>query len=89
VAVPHVPLPISDIRLQYLVKIEQIGLHVVGAPQWYTSCAQITVTGGGSANPTKYSLPAYSSSDAGLTVNIYSNPNPSSYQVPGPRPFTG
>lgn len=27
----------------YLIRIEQIGLHVVGAPQWYISCAQITV----------------------------------------------
>jgi hypothetical protein len=75
--------------LQYLVKIEQIGLHVTGAPQWYTSCAQITVTGGGSSNPTKVSMPPYSASDKGLTVSIYSNPAPSPYVVPGPAPFTG
>jgi hypothetical protein len=74
---------------QYLLRIEQIGLHVAGAPQWYISCAQITVTGGGSANPTKVSLPPYSSSDSGLTANIYANPAPSPYVVPGPRPFTG
>ncbi|KZV97643.1 glycoside hydrolase family 61 protein [Exidia glandulosa HHB12029] len=73
----------------YLLRIEQIGLHVVGAPQWYISCAQITVTGGGSASPTKVSMPPYSASDPGLTVSIYANPAPSPYVVPGPRPFTG
>ncbi|KAF5361301.1 hypothetical protein D9758_010262 [Tetrapyrgos nigripes] len=44
---------------QYLARIEQIGLHVPGAPQWYISCAQIKVTGGGSANPSKVSIPGY------------------------------
>lgn len=29
---------------EYLVRIEQIGLHVAGAPQWYISCAQINVS---------------------------------------------
>ncbi|EJD44215.1 hypothetical protein AURDEDRAFT_137469 [Auricularia subglabra TFB-10046 SS5] len=73
---------------EYLVRIEQIGLHVVGAPQWYISCAQINVTGGGSANPAKVSLPPYSASDPGLTLSIYTTPAPD-YVVPGPRPFTG
>ncbi|KAH7091900.1 glycosyl hydrolase family 61-domain-containing protein [Auriculariales sp. MPI-PUGE-AT-0066] len=73
----------------YLARVEQIGLHVAGKPQWYISCAQITVTGGGSASPSKVSMPPYSASDAGLTVNIYSYPAPSPYVVPGPRPFTG
>ncbi|KAF9255545.1 glycoside hydrolase family 61 protein [Marasmius fiardii PR-910] len=74
---------------EYLVRIEQIGLHVAGAPQWYISCAQIKITGGGSANPSKVSIPGYvSPSDPGLTVNIY-YPIPTSYTVPGPRPFRG
>ncbi|KAJ8085620.1 hypothetical protein AAF712_013260 [Marasmius tenuissimus] len=74
---------------EYLVRIEQIGLHVAGAPQWYISCAQIKITGGGSANPAKVSIPGYvSPSDPGLTVNIY-YPVPTSYTVPGPRPFRG
>ncbi|EIN11198.1 hypothetical protein PUNSTDRAFT_98263 [Punctularia strigosozonata HHB-11173 SS5] len=72
----------------YLVHVEQIALHVVDAPQWYVSCAQITITGGGSANPSKVSIPgAYSANDPGLTVDIYTNPT--SYTVPGPAPFTG
>jgi len=74
---------------EYLVRIEQVGLHVAGAPQWYISCAQISVTGGGSGNPAKVSIPGYvSASDPGLTVNIYS-PVPTSYTVPGPRPWRG
>jgi len=82
-------LPRSVPNGDYLLRIEQVGLHVAGAPQWYISCAQITVTGGGSANPSKVSIPGYvSASDPGLTVNIY-NPVPTSYTVPGPRPFTG
>ncbi|KAJ2927933.1 hypothetical protein H1R20_g9161, partial [Candolleomyces eurysporus] len=73
----------------YLLRIEQIGLHVAGKPQYYISCAQITITGGGSGNPPKVSIPGYvSASDPGLTVNIY-NPVPTSYTVPGPRVWTG
>jgi hypothetical protein len=80
----------SSIRAgQYLLRIEQIGLHVAGAPQWYISCAQINVTGGGSASPSKVSIPGYvSASDPSLTVNIY-NPVPTSYKVPGPAVFSG
>ncbi|KIY65638.1 lytic polysaccharide monooxygenase [Cylindrobasidium torrendii FP15055 ss-10] len=73
----------------YLVRIEQIGLHVAGSPQFYISCAQITVTGGGSANPSKVSIPGYvAKNDPGLTVNIY-NPVPTAYKVPGPAVFQG
>ncbi|KAF7421201.1 hypothetical protein PC9H_011721 [Pleurotus ostreatus] len=82
-------IPASVPAGEYLARIEQIGLHVAGAPQWYISCAQINITGGGSANPSKVSIPGYvSPSDPGLTVNIY-NPVPTSYVVPGPAPFTG
>ncbi|KAL0953002.1 hypothetical protein HGRIS_007208 [Hohenbuehelia grisea] len=82
-------IPASVPSGEYLVRIEQVGLHVAGAPQWYVSCAQIKITGGGSANPAKVSIPGYASaSDPGLTVNIY-YPIPTSYTVPGPTPFTG
>ncbi|KAG8797114.1 hypothetical protein FRC17_007837, partial [Serendipita sp. 399] len=67
---------------QYLVRAEQIGLHVAGAPQFYVSCGHLNVTGGGSANPSKVSIPGYvSANDPGLTVNIY-YPVPTSYTVP-------
>ncbi|TEB23177.1 hypothetical protein FA13DRAFT_1766271 [Coprinellus micaceus] len=73
----------------YLLRIEQVGLHVAGAPQYYISCAQITVTGGGGGNPPRVSIPGYvSRSDPGLAVNIH-YPIPTSYTVPGPRPWRG
>ncbi|KAF9526237.1 cellulose-growth-specific protein [Crepidotus variabilis] len=74
---------------EYLARIEQVGLHVAGAPQWYVSCAQIKITGSGSGNPPKVSIPGYASAnDPGLTVNIY-NPVPTSYKVPGPAVWRG
>ncbi|KAL5504073.1 hypothetical protein ACEPAH_8146 [Sanghuangporus vaninii] len=57
---------------EYLVRIERIVLHVAGSPQWYIPCAQINITGGGSANPSKVPILGYvSPEDPGLTVDIY------------------
>ncbi|KAJ3571318.1 hypothetical protein NP233_g3831 [Leucocoprinus birnbaumii] len=82
-------IPAATPSGQYLVRIEQIGLHVVGAPQWYISCAQINITGGGSGSPSKVAIPGYvSPSDPGLTVDIY-DPVPTAYTVPGPAVWTG
>ncbi|KAF9025456.1 glycoside hydrolase family 61 protein [Hymenopellis radicata] len=82
-------IPASVPAGEYLLRIEQIGLHVAGAPQWYISCAQIAITGGGSANPTKVSIPGYvAANDPSLTVNIY-YPTPTAYKVPGPPVFRG
>ena len=54
---------------------------MVGAPQWYISCAQIRVASSGSANPSKVFIPGYvQSDDPGLTVNIY-YPVPTTYTV--------
>ncbi|KAF6752428.1 glycoside hydrolase [Ephemerocybe angulata] len=74
---------------EYLIRIEHIGLHVAGKPQFYISCAQARVTGGGSGRPPTVSIPGYvSMSDPGLSVNIY-NPVPTSYKVPGPAVWSG
>ncbi|CAA7263969.1 unnamed protein product [Cyclocybe aegerita] len=74
---------------EYLVRIEQIGLHVAGAPQFYISCAQINVQNGGGSLPGGVSIPGYvSMSDPGLSVNIY-YPIPTSYRVPGPAVWRG
>lgn len=59
----------------YLLRVEHIGLHVAqssGAAQFYLSCAQITVTGGGSGTPGPLvAFPgAYSASDPGILINI-------------------
>lgn len=67
-------------------------------------CAQIRVSGGGSASPATVSFPgAYKGADPGITYNLYSgraSPAPSSpsaaadrvaettYTIPGPAPFS-
>ncbi|KAI1170113.1 glycoside hydrolase [Nemania sp. FL0916] len=75
----------------YLLRISQLAIHnpwPAGIPQFYTSCAQITVTGGtGSANPQNVLIPgAFKDTDPGYTVNIYNNFQ--NYTVPGPAPLT-
>ncbi len=60
----------------YLFRIEHIGLHVaqsVGGAQFYISCGQIAVTGGGSGTPTPtVAFPgAYTATDPGILLDIY------------------
>lgn len=72
----------------YLLRMEHVGLHSAGAPQFYISCAQLTVTGGGSANPAKVEIPGYiAADDESVSLNIY-YPVPTSYDCPGPEVFT-
>ncbi|KAK6852979.1 hypothetical protein PG995_011530 [Apiospora arundinis] len=75
---------------EYLLRISQLGIHnpwPAGIPQFYTSCAQIKVTGGGSASPATVSIPgAFKETDPGYTANIYNGFT--SYTVPGPSVFT-
>ncbi|PGH20750.1 hypothetical protein AJ80_03510 [Polytolypa hystricis UAMH7299] len=86
-------LPSSLPAGEYLLRVEHIGLHSasgVNGAQFYISCAQINVTGGGNGNPGPLvSLPgAYSPSDPGIQINIYW-PIPTSYQLPGPAVWRG
>ncbi|OAL06131.1 hypothetical protein IQ06DRAFT_313294 [Phaeosphaeriaceae sp. SRC1lsM3a] len=81
-------LPSGD----YLLRIEHIALHQAsnaGGAQFYISCAQLTVTGGGSGTPGPLvSFPgAYSANDPGIKINIYSGVR--SYTPPGPAVWTG
>ncbi|KAI5852025.1 glycoside hydrolase family 61 protein [Tricharina praecox] len=85
-------IPSSIPSGDYLLRSEVIALHgasSAGGAQFYMGCAQISVTGGGSASPATVKLPgAYKSSDPGVTINIY-YPVPSSYTIPGPAVFSG
>jgi hypothetical protein len=46
--------------LQYLVRIENLALHLgTGVPEIFVSCAQVKITGSGSGNPSKVSIPGY------------------------------
>ncbi|KAF3902465.1 Endoglucanase-4 [Orbilia brochopaga] len=75
----------------YLLRGELIALHGASSypgAQFYLSCAQINIVGGGSTSPPTVNFPgAYSGSDPGVLVNIYYPPL-STYVIPGPRPFT-
>ncbi|KEZ40577.1 Uncharacterized protein SAPIO_CDS8490 [Scedosporium apiospermum] len=73
---------------EYLLRVEHIALHMAMQPnkaQFYLSCSQIEITGGGSAIPAPLvAFPgAYSSNDPGILVNLGSI-GPDSYQPPGP-----
>ncbi|KAH8148915.1 uncharacterized protein LAJ45_06889 [Morchella importuna] len=82
-------IPSSIPSGDYLLRVEQIALHNPGgAPQFYISCGQITVTGGGSASPSYFSIPGHiTATDPGITVNIYNAFT--SYTFPGPAVFSG
>ncbi|KAK3995720.1 family 61 putative glycoside hydrolase [Cladorrhinum sp. PSN332] len=74
---------------EYLLRIQSLGIHNPGStPQFYVSCAQINVTGGGNATPSPtVKIPgAFKASDPGYTANIYNNFK--SYVVPGPSVFS-
>lgn len=58
---------------EYLLRIQSLAIHNPGStPQWYVSCAQVNVTGGGNANPSPtVKIPgAFKASDPGYTANV-------------------
>ncbi|KAK7704066.1 hypothetical protein SLS57_010655 [Botryosphaeria dothidea] len=75
----------------YLVRSEALALHSAsgeGGAQFYMTCFQVKVTGGGSATPTGVKFPgAYKASDPGILINIYQTPL--TYTAPGPDVWTG
>jgi hypothetical protein len=88
-----VTIPSSTPSGEYLLRVEQIALHMASQPggaQFYIACAQIQITGGGSGTPGPLvTLPgAYSSSDPGIVVDIWSKPL-DNYKGPGPAVWTG
>ncbi len=69
----------------YLLRHELIALHSASTypgAQFYMECAQITVTGCGSAVLETYAVPD-AGTDPGITVNIY-YPAVTDYTIPGP-----
>ncbi|KAI1845098.1 hypothetical protein JX265_002816 [Neoarthrinium moseri] len=74
---------------EYLLRIQSLAIHNPGGtPQFYVSCAQVKVTGGGSTTPsTTTKIPGFiKATDPGYTANIYNNFK--SYTVPGPAVFS-
>jgi len=81
-------LPAGD----YLLRVEHIALHQAstsGGAQFYISCAQVKVTGGGSGSPSPLvAFPGvYKASDPGIKVNIWSATG--TYTPPGPAVWQG
>jgi Auxiliary Activity family 9 (formerly GH61) len=85
------PIPKCLADGEYLFRIEHNALHQAskaGGAQFYISCAQIKVTGGtGSKSPTGLvAFPgAYTATDPGIMVNIYTS---KTYTPAGPAVFT-
>ncbi|KIJ56178.1 lytic polysaccharide monooxygenase [Sphaerobolus stellatus SS14] len=80
---------------QYLVRAEQIALHVASTyqgAQFYIGCGQINVVGGGSGKPGPLvSIPGvYTGYEPGILINIYALPsNFTAYPAPGPAVWSG
>ncbi|KAK3360521.1 glycoside hydrolase [Lasiosphaeria hispida] len=76
----------------YLVRVESIALHLAqnpGGAQFYISCGQVTIRGGGSGTPGPLvAFPgAYKANDPGL---LWPNsPAKTSYTAPGPAVWEG
>ncbi|KAL7273294.1 hypothetical protein RUND412_003868 [Rhizina undulata] len=85
-----VTIPSDIIAGNYLIRHELLALHsaeTVDGAQFYPMCANVAVTGGGSAEPTGVKFPgAYSATDPGILVNIYSGLT--NYTIPGPAVYT-
>ncbi|KAK7205290.1 glycosyl hydrolase family 61-domain-containing protein [Myxozyma melibiosi] len=74
----------------YLIRHEIIAVHLAyeeGKAEIYPMCANLKITGSGSAEPSGVSFPgAYQETDPGLFINIYWEF--STYQIPGPTLYT-
>jgi hypothetical protein len=73
---------------EYLLRVEHIALHMAmqaNKAQFYLSCSQIKITGGGNGTPGPLvALPgAYKTNDPGILVNLGAI-QPNGYQPPGP-----
>jgi cellulase len=85
-----VTIPSDIVAGQYLIRHELLALHSAGTEggaQFYPMCANLVVSGSGSASPEGVSFPgAYSASDPGILVDIYNGI--STYTIPGPTVYT-
>ncbi|TDZ22880.1 putative endo-beta-1,4-glucanase D [Colletotrichum orbiculare MAFF 240422] len=83
----EVTIPAGLTAGDYLLRAEAIALHTASQPggaQFYMTCYQIRVSGGGSASPAGVKFPgAYKASDPGIQVNIWGN-GFTQYTIPGP-----
>ncbi|KAH6875484.1 cel1 protein precursor [Alternaria rosae] len=85
-------VPASLAPGNYLVRHELLALHQANSPQFYAECAQIEVTGSGSASPSGdylANIPGYAAqSDPGIMVDTYGS-KATTYTCPGPKVWSG
>ncbi|KAB5593296.1 endo-beta-1,4-glucanase D [Ceratobasidium theobromae] len=85
-------IPANTPAGNYLLRIEHVALHgasTANGAQFYISCAQLSITGSGTGNPSKVSIPGvYTGTEPGLLINIYWPPV-TNYTVPGPAVWSG
>ncbi|KAF3938732.1 Endoglucanase-4 [Dactylella cylindrospora] len=87
-----VTIPASLPSGEYLIRHELLALHQANNPQFYPECAQLTITGGGSGNPSPLVnlQSAYKGSDPAVNVDIYvTSRDQTSYTCPGPAVWGG
>ncbi|KIJ61342.1 lytic polysaccharide monooxygenase [Hydnomerulius pinastri MD-312] len=76
----------------YFIRHELLAIHTANQPQFYPECAQLIVTGSGTATPgSSYlvKLPgAYSMSDPNVDIDIYDMQGVTNYTIPGPAVWT-
>ncbi|KAF2791072.1 carbohydrate-binding module family 1 protein [Melanomma pulvis-pyrius CBS 109.77] len=90
-----VTIPASLAAGEYLIRHELLALHQANNPQFYPECAQLTVSGSGTASPPSSALVsfpgAYSASDPGVNFNIDSDAakTATTYPIPGPAVWNG
>ncbi|KAI5841565.1 glycosyl hydrolase family 61-domain-containing protein [Morchella snyderi] len=85
-----VTIPSDIVAGSYLIRHELLALHSAGnanGAQFYPMCANLEITGSGSAVPTDtVKFPGgYSATDPGILVNIYGTLT--SYTIPGPAVY--
>ena len=83
-------IPASTPSGEYLLRVEQIALHMPNQPQIYLACSQIKITGGGSGSPAPLvALPgAYKANDPAIFLNLASVGS-GTYVGPGPAVWSG
>lgn len=88
-----VKIPKSIKAGNYVLRNEIIALHSaydVGAAQLYPQCANIKITGNGSATPSGVvGTSLYDQNDPGIHYNIYNDESQPVYPIPGPKLWTG
>ncbi|TCD69815.1 hypothetical protein EIP91_006128 [Steccherinum ochraceum] len=86
-------IPSSLAPGEYMLRHELLAIHTSDQPQFYPECAQLILTGSGSAQPSGSYLVkfpgAYQASDPGVTIDVYATPDATNYTIPGPAVWQG